>query len=360
MLEESTMNCTFFTSHRISKWIQHSVLALTLSFTITGCNSSGNNEATFATFNDVNGSILNVTEHHLRGQLVDVPAHEKMTICVKTSEQFYPANKLILEVKLGLAMWLKSSEISFISLLDQLKFERECDLNSQSDSRLMNIIVPVQDPSTFDSTQKERFPQPTAECSHLGQGISCTNRLTLAYARMTAYGKSGNLLKKFIPSEIVFNPYVRWDSLDLELQSLEKPNLVQNYLMLLQRQSNNTLEAEEIVEFADQLMNEQLVEKNRSLPPNIFESIPTGGELESVAYQPESASFSTLLHELGHTMGLAHADHLNGTEITGSTEGLADPSTPFLTSEAVMAYGERYLYLKEDDLAGLEHVISRF
>lgn len=78
------------------------------------------------------------------------------------------------------------------------------------------------------------------------------------------------------------------------------------------------------------------------------------GEVSGEAYRPQIALFSTLLHEVGHTFGIDHADNPSADSVTGTASGeRVGSGSQARTDLAVMAYALPYLYLTEDDRAGM-------
>lgn len=68
------------------------------------------------------------------------------------------------------------------------------------------------------------------------------------------------------------------------------------------------------------------------------------------------AAFHTLLHEVGHTFGMMHADSPNFDAVTGesSTTSWDQGREKYTTTFATMAYADQFGYLTDDDGTGIK------
>jgi hypothetical protein len=74
-----------------------------------------------------------------------------------------------------------------------------------------------------------------------------------------------------------------------------------------------------------------------------------------IEFTPSAPLFTTLLHEVGHQFGMLHADHTEEGALNGqSISAVLNEQDKWVSKIAVMAYGEPYLYLEEDDILGIQ------
>ena len=191
--------------------------------------------------------------------------------------------------------------------------------------------------------------------------ISCQNKplilaiaSTLSFISYTSRDRSWLELEE--SAKIMINPHINWFSLYEDLIDQNDQQLAQEYNELLNAEGASLpiLSA-----FVDRLLEKKYISKLNSGLNDLLKESQLQRKSFKGRFRQKSTLFSTLLHELGHTIGLLHADHPISAAVTGDSTGKEFEGSVFKTKESVMAYGDPYLYLTDDDIAGVRAVARK-
>jgi len=328
---------------------------LQLSFSCSDAILESDAELDYARYSDLRGSILNVL---MKPELLD---EQRRYVCFDISKNIsISPSEIILETKLALIMWLNAIEDQQHKVLDEIFFEENCD-EAQSQKSLLNIYL---DDSPGYLSRLERDPSlpdfeyPFAACNVTMSRISCQNKpLILAIASTFSFisytSRDRSWLELEESAKITINPHINWLSLYEDLLDQNDQKLAQEYKELLNAESTSL---PILLKLVDSLMEKKYISKlNNGLNDLLKESQLQRKSFKG-RFRQKSTLFYTLLHELGHTIGLQHADHPISAAVTGNAAGKEFEDSVFKTKDSVMAYGDPYLYLTDDDIAGVRAV----
>ena len=166
-------------------------------------------------------------------------------------------------------------------------------------------------------------------------------------------------ISRFAQGSATLSQYVDWMPLSSGLDSNQhldskvRDHLKAEYVKLLAMHSPTF---DDFSGFASELEAAKAVTGDDSEFQKVFQQLArTGSAVTGVGYRPKYAAFHVLLHEIGHTFGMMHADNPNADSVTGqsSTTSLDPVSHQFKTPISTMAYADQYVYLTEDDRLGI-------
>ena len=324
----------------------------------------------YARMQKLDGSLLNVLNKFENKTISETPL-----ICVTVAEgQSIQRDSLIMETKMAIYSWLKASSEDYINLIKQVEFSGDClgeGQNLDGKKKILDVVIPSPSQTETDSRYSRSFNKPQVQCQY-NWGASCQmNGVVLAYASMipfSVYSWGGQTQVFINEAPVAFNGHIMWTDLKEEL-SERTASLGEDDISLLELYENaliiqNKAESsnEDIEEFWDTIsILESELEKQGAISQtkqglNTFVDRAIS-EKQNIneTFTPTYSIYSTLLHEIGHSFGLHHADNPSGQVITGDGDGdsVTDVKT---TRESVMAYAERYLYLTEDDKNGIRSI----
>jgi hypothetical protein len=296
-------------------------------------------------------------------------------ICVQSNVASISKKAFMLETKLAFAAWWKHAGFSSKSW-ELLNFKEATECHTKDTNKASFVSIP--NPSSETQDQKElsgRFPLPELTCEiKIDKSYSCSdNGILLGLGRVAAVSYRYNLENFHVetisiaePAFSTFSPHVSWQGLDAAIKRSTtinanlKASLVSKYSSLI---SSEKLTFESLVAYYESLETNKLIDENdqSSLMEKIIEMVNSqkiGKVIEP--YRPRKSLFTTMLHEIGHQLGMDHSDNPSPTSVTGTAKnGIDSPnSPPTPIKDAVMAYGLPYFYLTEDDIAGIKSVVK--
>ncbi len=291
-----------------------------------------------------------------------------LNICVrKYGVNQYSDKSLLLETKLAHAMWLKAAGYG-ANEFSRLKFTV-----SESCTKEFASVIALEHPEiTAQATGDNagQFNEPKLSCGPRGAtayGCSSDGGITLGwgtpgslnYSYLADNPKKWTKVASAAPSMVRLSPYVDWQSLEdgvhanSEISDEAKTKISAAYQELL----NDNEQTFDVLGNFNNLLGENGVTMagDQEFSAIMKQSAPDRETFSGRAYRPRQAAFHTLIHEVGHTFGLTHADNPGQGDITGpSATTVFDPSrNQYVTKMSSMAYGAPYGFLTEDDRLGV-------
>ena len=137
-----------------------------------------------------------------------------------------------------------------------------------------------------------------------------------------------------------------------QLSQADKDDIIASYEAL----SDSAKSFDELVEFNKKLANKKIISAKDKEFSRLFGEFQRSNNANlNKVYKPKLGLFHVLLHEVGHNFGMLHAHETQPPSfISVETDGLKvkiDGRTQYV---ATMAYGESYMYLTADDIAGVK------
>ncbi len=297
-----------------------------------------------------------------------------VSVCIrKYGFNLYSDQSLLLETKLAYVKWIKAMGLGKNEYASfSFAISDNCEANGSS---LVILEHPKLEPSV-SLRGEDRFNEPKISCRPVDAGrYSCSSNGSI----VLGWGTSGSIEyshlvdnpQKWIsvrpthPSVVKLSPFVDWQSLDVGLKTspnlsdVQKEEFVQTYNALLSAQPEPSFD--QLQQFASKLSAAKVIlGRDQTFREIMNRGMAERTVIENQGYRLRQAAFRTLLHEVGHTFGLNHADNPSQADITGpsSTTTFDEERKQYVTKEATMAYGDAYGYLTEDDQRGAEAILQ--
>jgi hypothetical protein len=286
-----------------------------------------------------------------------------LPVCVQTGMKEIPDENFMLELKLAVAAWLKSSVSEPEKAFSLFDFQSR-DKCSESDGDF-SLIVRSGITEKVDEEERPEFAPPQMHCETQIERTSCSTSLVRGFGSAGGYSiwidektKKWVEIKYPTAAHVVLHPMIMWHSLaeemirNTKLADPIKADIAANYAQLLQ--SFDNLNFEDLMDLMRRLERHELIESPDAGFGKAFNTIRVSEKrVGSFDYEPESAVLHTLLHEVGHVFGMMHADNPSPRDISGeSANTVKNSSGQFVTENSVMAYSLPYLYLLPDDKIG--------
>ena len=259
---------------------------------------------------------------------------DEIKICVQNQEGSITDKQLLFETKLAFAMWLSHSGNYSQADWEKFSFQNQsyCNLNDSN----FQVVVKLASYDRADELEKQElnqsFQKPGSGWTTMGFGGPA--------APSYSWDWKGNLTYiNRIPGKIVLNPYVKWTSLESEIQNHRRiegsdKDVMLTDILWLQESDGEFFEYQEL---------SNKLEQHKILASPVYSL-------------KERVAFDVILHEIGHVFGLTHADNPTSRDITGPSGSTSFENGRHVTREATMAYADNYLYLTDDDQAGAKAV----
>jgi len=273
--------------------------------------------------------------------------------------------QLLYETKLAFVLWLSAGGYTES---DWSRFNFELyDSCAQEDNHFSVVVyIADNDRNLADKTIIDQFHIAKAECKRDGdRGFSCEqpaiklgrggpNGIEYEYDVQTNQW----IRLSFIgPSSSIFSQHIDWISiseqikLNKNMSISERNKLIQKY----NEESNKLSQSfEQLQNFGNLLTNKKFIGNEDSSLAEILSKFGQSTDTDKVfTYRKKIGLFHTLLHEIGHQFGLLHADAPSDDGITGkSLTTVKNENGDWVTEHSIMAYGDQYYYLTDDDLKG--------
>lgn len=332
------------------KMIRLLAILITLNiFVSCGPSEAEHSNVNFARDSRVDGSLLYVLDHLASGNLVSEP---KICLDLGTRNTISQPEMELL-VRASIYTWLLSADYQNIDVIDQLQFSFACS-KDESKKSILNIVNRAATDENEETVRIERFGVPKATCEY-NLGVRCSSTgVTLAYASQVPGYKFAEKYFVAKAAPLHFNPNLNWVGLGEDLLKLGQIELKAELERILESKDFSILN---ISNFIQSLSLAKLIAPAPSELSEIMMQSMNLKKSVDKSYTPTYGIYSTLLHEMGHVMGLNHADNPSFNTITGRvTDNDLGEGKVFTTKESIMAYGDSYLYLEEDDVNGIKSV----
>ena len=301
-------------------------------------------------------------------------ADSTVDICVESGVASYPVKTAILESKIAYAAWLDAAGFDVAALWPSLKFSSadSCAGAAPLDAavRILGPDSPVES-FTADGDSNERFQPQTMTCATTDRRRTCnaTNLIT-GLGRPGTYrswfnSQNGRWTKvEFAgPTSARLSHHVDWVDMGTDLRreassgvnGADRLNLAETYDRLAGVAEPS---ASDLVSFSRDLAAANAISSGdpefSAATERFFSSRDSALTAE---IRGRRAAWQTLFHEVGHTIGLDHADNPSRDSITGESAGATQNANgQWVTDLSGMAYALEYLYPTADDAAGARSV----
>lgn len=285
-----------------------------------------------------------------------------VTVCVESRVSTMSLSAILLETRLAIIAWLDAS--GTLTDEDWNRFEFfsavSCTGNDDVDSY-------VRFPALTDEKIDSRFEQQILNCTKTGnKGVCQLSNITLGFGgpgstKRWTQPPANNWTKiEFTSSATAeFSPYVSWISIADDIASRDntvvsaalQKEIVAEYTRLADEPKPTRAELLKFLQPFKELRLLALVDL--AWKKRLTEFVNGSNEKLSEPFSARVAVFPTLLHEIGHQMGMDHAHHPGQDSVVGSsTTTTKNAAGTWVTDDAAMSYGLPFLFLTEDDTAG--------
>jgi len=291
----------------------------------------------------------------------------QLRICVETGRTHIADDELMLETRMAYAAWLDAA--TGFTESDWQKFvfvaSPKCDF---ADASYGGVVVAANEGESLPAGNSTNFSLMQLSCNGGGcqsngitTGLGGPGSLSYSYNYYDPGKWTG--VSSNEPAFATLSPNVDWISLDQDLglnqqdglSDAAKAELKAEY-QSLKAETAPTMAA--LAGFVKKLAAQGVLQGPDTGFENAMNTYETTGQTVGT-FRSSEGIFHTLLHEVGHQYGMDHADNPDGASTTGpSLTTQKGPDGQYRTSRATMAYGDPYLYLTDDDVAGIRSVRS--
>jgi hypothetical protein len=293
---------------------------------------------------------------------------DRLKICVESEKKTISNASLLLESKLAYVMWLNAAGYG---AADFSKFDfvlaSKCLHNDASTMASVVLADPANE--VVGDKYNTLFAASAISCQALPERISCgtTGGITLGWGAAASLSHSyfssnpdkWSNVSRHAQAFATLSQFVDWTSLTEGIDA--NATLTGSVGAALKNKYENLLPVEnqsfeKLATFADALKLAKVVSGEDPVFQKLFQdSARAHVSISNVSYRPKYAAFHVLLHEIGHTFGMMHADNPDADSFTGSSATTTlDPVTQqYSTAISSMAYADHYVYLTDDDVLGI-------
>ena len=296
-------------------------------------------------------------------------------ICVEEPPAPLTATEFLYETELAYVMWLHATGILDQNSWKTFQFILKADCPDLDQGYAAYAMVGKGNGENVPDALRKHFNKPEITCDVAEDGLQ--KKLACNTASLTlGMGGTGNIdvyffknapekwveLKAAGPARLAFNNFISWTGLAEELENAARSGTKADTAKALAQEwraivSSGKHDLSVLSTFAAKLTQEEIVAtpdpRAREIIQDFFKSADPKPFITT--YQPSLSLFHTLLHEVGHQLGMDHADTPDKTSTTGasSVNGKINADGQWVSKEATMAYGAAYLYLTDDDREGI-------
>lgn len=299
-------------------------------------------------------------------------ATQGIPVCIQESAS-YRGSHLLLETKLAYAAWLSASGKGSAAAWDRFDFRiaARCDRDDVNFSSHV-IIASMEKPDISQSQDFTVIRCSDRSCLPRGYTAGWGGPGAVRYTYYTANPDLWSQVRLDTAAVARLSPYVRWQSLETELNlqlqarqgkipgaplprlsTASLQSLLDRYLLL--KAKAQTVSYADLVAFSEEIAARKLDSQASYKIVNITP------DRDQANYQLQAAAFHTLLHEVGHQFGMMHAHVAASEHVSGAISGsdAVKSGDSWTTDNAAMAYNNSYFYLTADDKAGVRDLTSK-
>ena len=293
-----------------------------------------------------------------------------LAVCLQSSGDPATDSYRLFETKLAHAAWLSDAGYNSDAFA-KLSFELK-DQCSTSDANYMTVVIYGEKSREKSGDNFDKlFSAARMSCTVSADSMSCNSDggISLGWggpASIRSFYRADapqkwTSMERLTPGIVILSPHVSWKPLTHELQSAsgassdEQNNLLEKYNSLVAQKKPRF---EDLKSLAESLRSANAKgSQDQEFQRLMMQFAQNRQGVTAYEFKPVISSYHTLLHEIGHTFGMTHADNPGADDITGSSaKTTCDQSNRCTTSEASMAYGEFFNFLTVDDQAGIQSV----
>jgi len=291
---------------------------------------------------------------------------DRLRVCLQSSGDRATDTYRLLETRLAHVAWLSAAgygPADYSRMIFELK-----DRCSTTDSSAMTVLI------FGDKTREkpgdefdQKFSPAKMSCTASADSISCRSDggITLGWggpAILRSFYRSDapqkwTKVERTAPGTVILSPHVAWKPLTAGLQRSNDQDIQEISQMYKNLLPQSTPRFEDLKSLADALSKSNAKGSEDQEFQRIMQQFAQNrsGDITGYEYRPSLASYHTLLHEVGHTFGMSHADNPDADVITGpSATTSCDASGRCTTKESAMAYGDAFNFLTDDDVTGIQ------
>lgn len=305
------------------------------------CGSSS--DLNYSRTTDVRSTLLYSLNSNLKN-------NEENLVCLNIdSGKGVDYDTFVFEFKLSMVHWLGDVYPNLENIINSIQFSQRCSV-----ADLNNSVLEVKIPDAEHMTNEESifFVEPKAKCQIKKNKPNCRlSNIVFALAERgkdLGYVRGRKVVKR---ARILFNPYIKWQGLGEEFNLQLKPILKNGYNNIIKSREFNIASTRA---YTGRLNQDKVIALDARASKQTLEKAKKHGRYIKLDTRPVSALYPTLLHELGHVFGLDHSDARVTGSVTGDKHGEESHSHAHRTYNTAMASDSRYLYLTEDDKAGIK------
>lgn len=283
-----------------------------------------------------------------------------IAVCIQASQSLNNSS-LLFETKLAYASWYEASGQATQSGWDHFKFEVRPSCHMKDTNYSSVVVISEEAKITPDQEIDKSFAKNKVTCKRVGLSASCnTGSMTMGLGGSGSMGyqyfkpETWESVSNRAPATVLLSPFVQWTSMEKELGTLSSV-----YADLKSRA--DTVSFDELKSFAKSIEAKQLKIADDNRLDSIVKTFLDSDQTSSVqVYVPVMPAYHVLLHEVGHQFGMNHADNPGSHSETGGSQGAKkDANGQWVTDFATMSYADEYLYLTEDDKAGIRNLATK-
>jgi len=340
----------FFKGQDVTKNLIFLVVLAGSCFAINNCASEQDSSLNFSIPESSLFSLPIALEMHRQDILIK---NQPLRICIENDPRL-PEDEYLLDVEIAFAYWMHVSGTYDESDWETLRFELRQKCPDQINSYIALITT-----QRVSIRNNFNFREPNITCNSQDCELLVPD-LGFTLSNSTLSVREFTLTVNQFPTMIAFNPYVTLSTLKDEIRINSKLSFSSRQELLnkyddLQKSSNRSFVS--LKSFILMLANQKLIRDEKPFKDFLNRHSQLQGFSNQISTGDLRVSwFNSLLHEVGHFWGLTHPDQDLDRTKTFFSSTTTEVNGRWQTKIATMAYGDAYLYLTEDDIAGAREV----